>query len=68
MLTELGVIVLPLVPLLVLLGFLLLGRFPGEEAIARLSRRLSAGAPRPRHEMAIGAVPRPGVRGTAVAC
>ncbi|HEY5332342.1 MAG TPA: hypothetical protein VIJ21_02260 [Solirubrobacterales bacterium] len=48
MLTEFGVFVLPAVPLLVLLGFLLLGRFPGEEAIARLSRRLSAAAPRPR--------------------
>ncbi|HEY2477704.1 MAG TPA: hypothetical protein VGI17_03145 [Solirubrobacterales bacterium] len=45
MLTGVGVFVLPAVPLLVLLGFLLLGRFPGEEAIARVSRRLAA-APR----------------------
>jgi hypothetical protein len=47
MLTELGAFVLPAVPLLVLLAFLLLGRFPGEQAIARLSRRLSTAAPRP---------------------
>jgi hypothetical protein len=47
MLTELGAFVLPAVPLLALLACLLLGRFPGEEAIARISRRLSAAAPRP---------------------
>jgi hypothetical protein len=41
MLTGVGVFVLPAVPLLVLLAFLLLGRYPGEEAIARVSRRLA---------------------------
>jgi hypothetical protein len=47
MLTGFGAFVLPAVPLLVLVAFLLLGRFPGEKAIERLSRRL-AGAGRRR--------------------
>ena len=47
MVTQFGAFVLPAVPLLVLVGFLLLGRFPGERAIERLSRRLAAGRPRP---------------------
>jgi hypothetical protein len=43
MVTQFGAFVLPVVPLLVLVGFLLLGRFPGERAIERLSRRLAVG-------------------------
>ncbi|HWC07524.1 MAG TPA: hypothetical protein VG458_00595 [Solirubrobacterales bacterium] len=33
---------LPAVPLLLLLAFLVLGRYPGHEAIVRLSERLAA--------------------------
>jgi hypothetical protein len=47
MLDVFGAFVLPAVPLLVLVAFLLLGRFPGEEAIERLARRLAAARPRP---------------------
>ena len=47
MLTQFGAFVLPAVPLLVLVAFLLLGRFPGEQAIERLSRRLAARRRRP---------------------
>jgi len=47
MLTQLGAFVLPAVPLLVLVAFLLLGRFPGEETIERLSRRIAAARRRP---------------------
>ena len=51
MLNVFGAFVLPAVPLLVLVAFLLLGRFPGEEAIERLSRRIAARRRRPvRHE------------------
>jgi hypothetical protein len=42
--TELGAFLLPVVPLLVLLAFLLLGRYPGCEAIVRLSERIAARA------------------------
>jgi hypothetical protein len=42
MITQFGVFLLPAVPLLVLVAFLLLGRFPGEQAIERLSRRIAA--------------------------
>lgn len=52
---QLGAFFLPVVPLLVLLASLLLGRYPGHEAIVRLSERLAsrsrprrATAPRPR--------------------
>lgn len=38
---------LPAVPLLLLLAFLVLGRYPGHEAIVRLSERIAA-ARRPR--------------------
>jgi hypothetical protein len=45
--TELGAFLLPVVPLLALLAFLLLGRYPGCEAIVRLSERIaSGGSPR----------------------
>jgi hypothetical protein len=49
--TELGTFLLPVVPLLVLLAFLLLGRYPGCDAIVRLSERIAARA-RPRSEAA----------------
>ena len=45
---ELGAFLLPAVPLLALLACLLAGRYPGCEAIVRLSERLDAGARRPR--------------------
>jgi hypothetical protein len=41
-LTELGAFLLPAVPLLVLLICLLCGRYPGCEAIVRLSERLAS--------------------------
>jgi len=41
MLTQFGAFVLPAVPLLVLVAFLLLGRFPGEGIIERLSRGIA---------------------------
>jgi hypothetical protein len=47
MLTQFGAFVLPAVPLLVLVAFLLLGRFPGEATIERLSRRIAAARHRP---------------------
>ena len=40
--TELGAFLLPAVPLLALLTCLLLGRYPGCEAIVRLSERIAA--------------------------
>jgi hypothetical protein len=43
--TEFGAFLLPAVPLLALLAFLLLGRYPGAEAIARLSERIAARRP-----------------------
>jgi hypothetical protein len=52
--TELGAFLLPAVPLLVLLVCLLCGRYPGCEAIVRLSERIAARA-RLRH----GAASRP---------
>jgi hypothetical protein len=47
MLMQFGALVLPAVPLLVLVAILLLGRFPGEEAIERLARRIAAARHRP---------------------
>ncbi len=44
--SELGAFLLPAVPLLTLLAFLLAGRYPGCEAIVRLSERLGAEPPR----------------------
>lgn len=41
---ELGAFLLPAVPLLALLVCLLLGRYPGCEAIVRLSERFAASA------------------------
>jgi hypothetical protein len=40
--TEFGAFLLPAVPLLGLLLFLLLGRYPGCETIVRLSERIAA--------------------------
>jgi hypothetical protein len=40
--TELGAFLLPVVPLLGLLVFLLLGRYPGCDTIVRLSERIAA--------------------------
>ena len=45
---ELGAFLLPALPLLALLFCLLLGRYPGCEAIVRLSERLAARGARPR--------------------
>lgn len=42
--TELGAFLLPAVPLLALLACLLFGRYPGCEAIVRLSERLASRA------------------------
>ncbi len=44
---ELGAFLLPAVPLLALLFCLLLGRYPGCEAIVRLSERIAARRRRP---------------------
>jgi hypothetical protein len=41
---ELGAFLLPAVPLLALLVCLLCGRYPGCEAIVRLSQRLASGS------------------------
>jgi hypothetical protein len=45
--TELGAFLLPAVPLLTLLLCLLLGRYPGCEAIVRLSERIAGRSARP---------------------
>jgi len=47
-LTELGAFLLPAMPLLALLVCLLFGRYPGCEAIVRLSERIAAGSRRRR--------------------
>jgi hypothetical protein len=58
-LSQLGAILLPVVPLLALLAFLLAGRYPGCEAVVRLSERIGTGA-RPRTEAGLAsAVPKP---------
>jgi hypothetical protein len=46
--TQLGAFLLPAVPLLLLLVALLLGRYPGCEAIVRLAERIAAARDRPR--------------------
>jgi hypothetical protein len=59
MLMQLGAFVLPALPLLMLVALLLLGRFPGEETIERLSRRIAGVSRRPvRKDL----VPRPAAR------
>jgi hypothetical protein len=57
--TQLGAFLLPALPLLILLAALLLGRYPGCEAIVRLSERISRAAlPKGRPRAAV-APPRP---------
>jgi hypothetical protein len=46
-LTELGAFFLPVAPLLFLVVALLLGRYPGCEAIVRLAERIAARAGKP---------------------
>jgi hypothetical protein len=52
--TEFGAFLLPVVPLLGLLAFLLLGRYPGCEAIVRIAERIAGdehrAARRPRRQ------------------
>jgi hypothetical protein len=58
--TEFGAFLLPVLPLLGLLVFLLLGRYPGCEAIVRLSERIAAGAGAPlRRSTRRSALPKP---------
>jgi hypothetical protein len=57
-LTELGAFLLPVAPLLVLLLALLFGRYPGCEAIVRLSERIAARRYPPLGASAQRAVPR----------
>jgi hypothetical protein len=54
--TEFGAFLLPVVPLLFLLVALLFGRYPGCDAIVRLSERIAA---RHRSETAAAARPSP---------
>jgi hypothetical protein len=56
--TELGAFLLPVVPLLGLLAFLLLGRYPGCEAIVQLSERLAKGSKSRRDTVAAAALPK----------
>jgi hypothetical protein len=51
--TELGAFLLPVVPLLVLLAFLLFGRYPGSEVIARLAERRGSRDPARRVAAAV---------------
>lgn len=57
--TQLGAFLLPAVPLLALLAALLLGRYPGCEAIVRLSERIAATARRPSRPASAAAPARP---------
>jgi hypothetical protein len=58
--TEFGAFLLPVVPLLGLLAFLLLGRYPGCEAIVRLSERIAREtADRRRSATRPAALPKP---------
>ena len=56
--TELGAFLLPVVPLLALLVFLLLGRYPGFEAIVRISEHL-AGPSRSATAVSAKGLPKP---------
>ena len=55
---EFGTFLLPAVPLLGLLAFLLFGRYPGCEAIVRLSERIAARTGRPRRVAARPRLPK----------
>ena len=57
--TQLGAFLLPAVPLLILLAALLLGRYPGHEAIVRLSERVAARSGRPDRSASADLAPRP---------
>jgi len=57
--TQLGAFLLPAVPLLILLVSLLLGRYPGHEAILRLSERIATRSQRPARAAVATAPPRP---------
>ena len=57
--TELGAFLLPAVPLLFLLAALLMGRYPGCEAIVRLSERIAARAAAERATTAAPRRPKP---------
>jgi hypothetical protein len=50
--SEFGAFLLPVVPLLGLLLFLVLGRYPGCEAIVRLSERIASRPARPARRRA----------------
>jgi hypothetical protein len=56
--TEFVTFLLPVIPLLGLLAMLLLGRYPGCEAIVRLSERIASG-PVPRRSKRRPALPKP---------
>jgi hypothetical protein len=56
-LAELGAFLLPAVPLLALLVFLLCGRYPGHEAIVRLAERIAARSRRRRPGIARSQAP-----------
>jgi hypothetical protein len=64
--TEFGAFLLPVVPLLGLLVFLLLGRYPGCETIVRISERLSVRRG-PRRGRAMAASPPKAPRSSAPA-
>ena len=57
--TELGAFLLPAVPLLALLVCLLFGRYPGCEAIVRLSERIAARSRRQAAPVALQRLPQP---------
>lgn len=57
--TELGAFLLPAIPLLLLLLALVLGRYPGCEAIVRLAERIAAAVARPSSASARPAPQRP---------
>lgn len=56
--TELGAFLLPAIPLLFLVIPLLLGRYPGCQAIVRLAERIAARGDAPRAAAAARPVPR----------
>jgi len=57
--TEFGAFLLPAIPLLFLVVPLLLGRYPGCEAIVRLAERIAAAMARPARASARPAPARP---------
>ena len=57
--TELVTFLLPALPLLALLATLLLGHYPGCEAIVRLSERIASARPRARDADRHATLPKP---------